>query len=62
MARLIKLSNLLMLTLFLTTALNAQQDIVIDKVIARVGTEHVLISDVESQFSFQSKRIPNAWS
>lgn len=45
---------------FVGTLIQAQQELVIDKVIARVGTEYILISDVESQFSFQAKRIPDA--
>jgi peptidyl-prolyl cis-trans isomerase SurA len=35
-----------------------QQEIVIDKVIARVGTESILISDVENQYSYQAERFP----
>jgi len=40
--------------------LTAQEALVIDKVIGRVGTENILLSDVEDQYSYQAKRFPDA--
>ncbi len=42
--------------LMLTQMVYGQQALLIDKVIARVGTETILMSDVENQFSYQAKR------
>ncbi len=40
------------MTMMMVTFLNAQERQLIDKVIAKVGSESVLLSDVESQYSF----------
>jgi len=42
----------LLLTLFSTLHLSAQDRLLIDKVIARVGTETILLSDVEGQYGY----------
>lgn len=44
--------SILVLTLMLSVALHAQDRLVIDKIVAKVGTETILLSDVESQYSY----------
>ena len=50
-------SFLTLLLLLLTLQLSAQE-LLIDKVIGRVGTESILISDVENQYNYQLQRYP----
>ena len=57
MEKLNKFPAIIALLFLLTSGLSAQEPMIIDKVIARVGTEYILISDVESQYSFQAKRM-----
>jgi peptidyl-prolyl cis-trans isomerase SurA len=45
-----------LLFLIFTHIVSAQENVVIDKVIARVGTEYILLSDVESQYSYALER------
>lgn len=45
-------NTILVLFLIMTMQLTAQERMVIDKVIARVGTESILLSDVEEQHSY----------
>ena len=44
--------TLLMFALILSLSLQAQDKMLIDKVVAKVGTETILLSDVESQYSY----------
>lgn len=46
--------------LLLGTGLTAQDEILLDKVIGRVGTETILMSDVENQYIYLAERQPNA--
>lgn len=47
------MKNIILLCLVcLATQLSAQDKFLIDKVIAKVGTENILLSDVESQYSY----------
>lgn len=39
---------------------SGQEPLIIDKVVARVGTETILLSDVEDQFAYQAQRMPSA--
>jgi len=61
--RIINLSKTLRMTIILACfgiSLQAQSELLIDKVIGRVGTESILISDVENQYSYQVQRYPEA--
>jgi len=42
----------LLLVLIFTCSLSAQDNLLIDKVIAKVGTETILLSDIESQYNY----------
>lgn len=54
----IKLTSLILLVLLSASAgLYSQQALLIDKVIARVGTETILLSDVEDQYAYQAQRM-----
>ena len=50
------ISFVLFALLAFSKPLCAQENLVIDKIIAKVGTEYILLSDVESQYSFASER------
>ena len=43
---------LLLLSVLISLSVQAQEKLLIDKVIAKVGTETILLSDVESQYSY----------
>ncbi len=49
-----------MFCMMLSAPMMSQETLVIDKVIGRVGTEYILLSDVEDQYSYQAKRFPTA--
>ena len=49
-----------LLVLFSLIGINAySQDKLIDKVIAKVGSEHILLSDVEEEFSYSKTKFVN---
>lgn len=47
---------LIILSLILSALTLSAQDLVIDKVVAKVGTETILLSDVEAQFAYAQER------
>ena len=49
----------LLISILLSLALFGQSGKVIDKVVATVGSENILFSDIEEQFSYERTRNPN---
>jgi peptidyl-prolyl cis-trans isomerase SurA len=54
-----KLTTILILTFFIGTQLMSQERILLDKIIARVGAENILLSDVEEQLAYEKKNNPS---
>ena len=54
-----KLRNIVAIILaFITVGALAQQPILIDKVVARVGSENILLSEIEEEYSYVKKCDP----
>ena len=54
-----KLRNIVAIILaFITVGALAQQPILIDKVVARVGSENILLSEIEEEYSYVKKSDP----
>ncbi|MBK8389765.1 MAG: hypothetical protein IPL23_11030 [Saprospiraceae bacterium] len=54
-----KLRNIVAIIMaFVTVGALAQQPILIDKVVARVGSENILLSEIEEEYSYVKKSDP----
>jgi peptidyl-prolyl cis-trans isomerase SurA len=56
--KMIKSVSYIFITIFFSVCLNAQS-MLIDKVVAKVGSEYILLSEIEEEFSYAKSRNPN---